>query len=335
MTIRAHVLYRLSVLVPAIAICISFASVVAAQTVASDSPDSEENRRMAFEAFKEGTALYDDGRHIAASEAFRRANRFSYNWKILYNIGQCEAAAKRYGMALEAFEEYLARAGDEIHVERRDEVIAEVSRLRQMVGILEVKAPEGAKIEVDGIDRGTVPLTGPVMLSAGVAHQLVVILDGDILLQQAIKLTGGQEKLVQTGPLAVNDAGTDTGSGQQEMSSHDTKSRGLKVAGWLMLGTGTALAVGGLVVGGVGFSQANALSDEHDGQIPPEKKGEVTRLNNMSLMADIFIGAGAGVALAGVVLLVVHKRKNAASDKVALSPVLCPEFAGAMLMGRF
>ena len=53
-------------------------------------------------------------RFLEAVRAFRSANEINPSWKIEFNIGQCEAALKRYGLAMEAFEKYLALGGDEV-----------------------------------------------------------------------------------------------------------------------------------------------------------------------------------------------------------------------------
>ena len=306
---------------------------------AGDATDTE-NRKLAFEAFKSGVTLYDAGDYEAASKAFREANQYKFNWKILYNIGQCEAAAKRYGLALAAFEEYLALSGDEISVARRDEVMSEVARLRLIVGMLEVKAPKGASVQVDGVERGVAPLSGPVLISAGVEHNVIISKAGEVLLEETVKLTGGQDRTlrvgteserVQTGAIVV--AADDGKAAIDERPGK--KARRLKTAGWALLGTGTLMVASGLILGGVGYAKANDLNDEYDGIIPASKKSEVDRLNGMSLLADIFMGVGTGLALTGVIVLVVHKRKYAKHEVVALSPTLSPGFVGGVIGGRF
>jgi tetratricopeptide (TPR) repeat protein len=81
-------------------------------------------------AYGKGRDLFEQGKYVKAAGSFRKAYELKPNWKILYNIGQCEAAAKRHGLALKAFEEYLSRGGDDIPPERKDEVPAEISRLK-------------------------------------------------------------------------------------------------------------------------------------------------------------------------------------------------------------
>ena len=314
----------------------------------SDS-EAQMQKEKASESFTRGLDFYDKGQFAQAAEAFREANGYLYNWKILYNIGQSEAAARRYGMALEAFEEYLARSGDEISLERRDEVMAEVARLRQIVGMLEIRAPIGARVQVDSVDRGTAPLTGPVLVASGVVHDVRVILEGVVLFQQQMKLTGGQEKMIDvTEGVAASGTSADTVESSPEvaMSPGDAdtgnggnngvgKVGGLKLAGWIAVGAGAALAAGGLVIGAVGFSEAGALEDRYDGPIPGTEQGEVDRLNNMALVSDILMGAGVVVAATGIVLLAVQRHRNRKMEKMTMMPTVAPGFSGMVFQGRF
>lgn len=310
--------------------------------------DTREQKEKASESFTRGLDYYDKGNFAQAAEAFREANRYLYNWKILYNIGQSEAAARRYGMALEAFEEYLAKSGDEISLERRDEVMAEVTRLRQIVGMLEIRAPIGARVQVDSVDRGTAPLTGPVLVSSGVVHDVRVVLEGVVLFQKQIKLTGGQEKTIDVstdqmdaeqsadiGPSPSDAAGTPEEEGKVTEGDAGTGADRLKPAGWIMIGTGAAVAAGGLVIGAVGFSKANALEEDYGGTIPGSEKSEVDRLQNMALMSDILMGVGVGVAVTGVVLLAVHRRRGRTAETVTMMPAVAPGVTGVLLQGRF
>ena len=108
----------------------------------------DEDEAMTF--FKKGIDLFNSESYEEAAEAFRKAYELKPNWKLNYNIGQSEAAAKRLGLALQAFEAYLSQGGDDIPTERRDEVLKEVERLRKMVGAVEKgeMAPAAAAMEL-------------------------------------------------------------------------------------------------------------------------------------------------------------------------------------------
>jgi len=144
------------------------ASVSLAQSV-------EDKNKLAKELFENGIQMFDAHNYTVAAESFRAAYKARPSWKILYNIGQAESAAGRYGLALEAFQEYLVQGKDEVPADRKDFVINEIRRLRDLVGDVEVKAPEGSVIYVDGVERGTLPLLGPILVEAGAEHEAVVV----------------------------------------------------------------------------------------------------------------------------------------------------------------
>jgi hypothetical protein len=153
---------------------------------------AEDKAAEADAAFKEGVSLYGQEKYEQAADAFRRANELRFNWKILYNIGQSESSAKRFGEALLAFEEYMVRGGDDIYITRRDEVIEEIQRLKLLVGYLEIEAPNGAMVYVDGKEKGGAPLAGPVPISAAIAHKVRVVLNHRPVIERNVRVSGGQ-----------------------------------------------------------------------------------------------------------------------------------------------
>ncbi len=160
---------------------------------AANAPAEKANPKAAA-AFKSGIELFKKGEYSKAAEAFRRANELNPSWKLLYNIGQAEAAAGRSGLALVSFEEYISRGGDEIGPERQLQVLKEIQRLREIVGTLDIEAPKGAIIYVDDDARGTAPLAGSLFLAAGVSKQIRVTLEGKEIFNQAVRLSGKQSK---------------------------------------------------------------------------------------------------------------------------------------------
>ncbi len=158
----------------------------------------EEEARASFDR---GLEAFHEQKYFEAADAFREAYRLKKTWKLLFNIGQAEAAARRYGLALEAFERYLAEGGDEVGQKRTDDVITELNRLRALVGMLEVTAPAGAVVRVDGVERGRAPLAGPILVSAGVEHHIVVKQGERVLLERMVRLTGNQTKRLEVGDL--------------------------------------------------------------------------------------------------------------------------------------
>ncbi len=121
---------------------------------------------LAEQAGKRGIEAFEKERYVEAAEAFEEAYKLNKTWKLLYNIGQSNAAAKRHGQALKAFEQYLSEAGDDAPKDRADTANSEIARLKNLVGFLDVTAPDGAKIFIDNIERGVAPLPGALAVNA-------------------------------------------------------------------------------------------------------------------------------------------------------------------------
>ncbi len=129
--------------------------------------DDEVNTPQAEAAFREGVEHFRANRYDEAALAFRRADEIKPNWKIQYNIGQCEAAAKNYAAALEGFEAYLAKGGDGVSVDRQEKVIAEISRLKAMVGVVEIQGEDGDVVLINGKELGALPSAARVKVAIG------------------------------------------------------------------------------------------------------------------------------------------------------------------------
>ena len=71
-----------------------------------------DDKKKAKTAFDRGRASFEQQQYKDAADAFREAYDLMPSWKLLYNIGQAEAAGSRYGLALDSFERYLAVGGD-------------------------------------------------------------------------------------------------------------------------------------------------------------------------------------------------------------------------------
>jgi len=304
--------------------------------------------------YEEGVALFDEGKFADAADAFRRAYGLKPAWKLLYNIGQCEAAAKRHGLALEAFETYLSQGGDDVTDTRREQVLAEVERLRKMVGSVEVLAPEGAVVLVDGVERGKAPLLGKLPVAASVKHTASVILEGEPIGEKAFKVTGGDSTMIDfsetddEAAAVVPEPEVSPKPSAEAVEPKPTQDEGrspLVIAGWITTGVGAALLAGGAITGSQALKLDGQLADDCPGGecVCPDqdcydkREEETDRLKKASGVTNILLGIGAGVAATGVVLLVLGYRggEDDTEEPVALTPTVGPGFAGAAIQGRF
>jgi len=286
----------------------------------------------AKQVYRQGVEAFEDGRFDDAARLFRRANELKPSWRLLYNLGQSEAAARRFGLAIDAFEKYLVGGGDDVPGERREEVLAEIQRLRVLVGAVEVRAPEGTELLIDGISYGKVPFSGPVRVAAG-EHRAVLRLGDEVLLERKVGIAGGM-----TTSLAVDEtvAGpVDDGEPpQREDPEPGPDPGGGRVWTWVALGLGVAAVAGGGVTGGLSMKREGDLMERCPNKACAEsERGEADTIRRMNLTADILYGVGAVAIVTGIVLFFVEPGARTESQVTVLPA--SGDHPGFSLTGRF
>lgn len=302
--------------------------------------------------YEEGIVHFRSGDFEAAATSFRAAFRLRPSWKVLYNLGQSEAAAKQYGLALETFERYLAEGGDEISADRKQRVLSELENLRKMVGALEVNADKGAVIFVDGIERGTAPLVGKLTVSAAVEHTVRANVEGVTVAEHTFKVRGNDTvtvdlfKEVEDAMTAPPDSGeggkSDSLSMSPEGASQETPKKGLSpltVSGITITALGGCTLIAALATGLVTWSLDKDLGEEcPNGDCPPGEESKITRMENMRLSTNILLISGGAITAIGLPLLMVglvKGKKGRQSAALTIVPSLNPIFTGLFIERRF
>ena len=306
-------------------------------TLAVSTSRGVENKEEAREAFKDGKALFNSGEFTEAADAFRKANEFYPNWKLYYNIGQSEAAAKRWGLCLEAFEKYLALGGDEIDPDRQREIQTEIDRLQRIVGFLKVKAQEGASIVVDGVNRGVAPVLRELPVAASTSHVVSVIFEGEVIAEQSFQVSGGRTTIIDLEqPEEKEEANEPEPEVKMELAEPvaqtNEQSSLLKTWGWVSLGLGGAVLVGGGITGILALQANSKVKENCPSGCYTDDYGLIEKRDNLALGTDILLGIGGAVALAGVVLLIA----DAAGEQSVTSEIaIVPSPGAIVVMGRF
>jgi tetratricopeptide (TPR) repeat protein len=296
------------------------------------------NVEEAKKSFQEGTRYYNDGEFLRAAEAFRKAYEIRPIWKLLFNIAQAEAAAKRYGLALEAFESYMARGGDEVSLMRSEEVMTEMTRLRMLVSVLEVDAPDGISVLIDNYKRATLPASRPIRVAVG-KHEVKLMMDGRLVYQESVEVVGNVTASVRYAPeemitetvtaeAAITVEENDGEQGTSPILSQPTqadKRRKIFLASAI---SAAALAVGGITMGIIGsakFSKDNndwetaaddyRISGSSDDYNDAHSAHSDAQSDLNMLKVGFILG---GIFTAGsVVLFSFHRKKESA---VAVTP---------------
>ena len=294
---------------------------------------TENKEEEAKAAFEFGKTWFNEGKYSEAADAFRRAYQLRPNWKIFYNLGQSEAAAKRHGLALRAFEAYLSQGGDEIPAERQEEVRLEIKKLRDLVGYIEVEAPRGAIVFVDDMERDRVPLPGPIAVAAGVDHQIVIEIDGKPLITRKIRIGG--DKIIK---ITTEEKKKDEQVTQAEpMPQTDEEGvNGLRLAGWMTNGLGGAMLVVGIATGGKALSMNKDLKEAcPDNECSQDHWGDMDKMHNLGVTSNVMLILGPTALIAGTIMVVISHRDDESEVDTALIPLATPDFVGASIQGRF
>lgn len=153
-------------------------------------------RAEARERFDRGLTLFNQGDNQGAIAEFQRAYQLTGNTTVLYNIARVQAAAGEPVAALATLEQ-LATDPKDLSAARRAQVEALQQEQAQRVGTVLVRtaAPNGARIEVDGMDAGPLTADQVLRLSAG-RHVLGVLAVGFHPLRKTVLVAGQERKSV-------------------------------------------------------------------------------------------------------------------------------------------
>ncbi len=116
--------------------------------------------------FQEGVSLFDKGQYEAARAAFLQAYALRKHPAVLLNLAQSSLKSGRALEAAKYFQQFLREASNATPAQKNDAERG-LSESRQKIGRIEVSAPVGSEISVDGAVVGTAPLSEPVDVEPG------------------------------------------------------------------------------------------------------------------------------------------------------------------------
>ncbi len=154
---------------------------------------SDVARAEARERFDRGLRLFNGGDNAGALVEFKRAYDLVANTLVLYNIGLVYAQTGRAVEATDALDRVLSRPG-ELSAERlaiarrtRDEQAARIASVAVAANV------EGARVEVDGIEVGTTPLSASLRITSG-THVVGLVAAGYSPQRKEIAIAGGESQ---------------------------------------------------------------------------------------------------------------------------------------------
>lgn len=118
-------------------------------------------KQQADEHFSRGQELFTAGEYTKAAEAFELAYEIHPHQAVLANIAMCYDKAGKLAQAVVVYRRYLANPVD---AGKNTKMQDRLRELEALVGELDIDCPETqCRVEVDGIDRGTAPVSVVVL----------------------------------------------------------------------------------------------------------------------------------------------------------------------------
>jgi hypothetical protein len=270
---------------------------------------SDEARREAASHFLNGVALFEEEDYQGAVVEFEQAFETVPNPTVLYNLAQAHLALRDYVAARATLRQYLEWPGAQLSEERRESVRFQIETLERRIGSIRVEVNiEGARITVDGIERGTSPLEGPLPVATG-RHQVVVSAPGYRDVSETASVAGGAEVTLRVVLEEVESRVT--------VIRAQEPSYAARTAGQVIFGLGVASAIGA----GIGLGFALVARDEVEtetARVPAKEEAALAardRLASAALATDVLTGGALVFGALGLVLWIVDDNSGGASDE--------------------
>jgi len=320
--------------------------------------------------FEEGIKHAEAGDHEAARLKFNQAWALVKSPAILYNLARAEQLSGHPVEALEHWRQFAKLPPDpKVTDAQRQRAAENITELSRKVGQIQVEAPPGARVSVDGhaIDPGR---TDPVAVAPG-KHTVEAIVDGKVRSVTvdcpagaitSAKLTensspGGAAPEPSPSPAGPSDTSRSDAavSGEAQPSPDGDRSFWTtgRAAGAGIVGGGLAVLGVGLVFHIVAGSSADESARLREGLPPPRESAcnvpgnEVpcaqleAQVKDQLLQEDVrtglFIGGGA-LVLGGAALFLLSSPKKegeAMRGGARVVPIATGREAGVGLVGRF
>ena len=156
--------------------------------------NEDQRKNAAMKLVGEARVLFDKGTFPEAAQKFEEAYRLFPKPKMNYNIGLTWDAMKKSDRALCALQHFVADAKDADPTLLADSQ-QRIEKLRKIVGRVEVEAPAGAALFVDGDERAIAPASEALCVEQGKRRIVALVtgsapvgIDVDVKAEKVIKV---------------------------------------------------------------------------------------------------------------------------------------------------
>ncbi|MBI4705308.1 MAG: hypothetical protein HY744_29735 [Deltaproteobacteria bacterium] len=327
---------------PAVAAAVAALLLPAAATRAAPGEGGEPGERSQGEAlFETARALMKQGRTDEACATYAASLRAYASIGARLNVARCHELG---GRTASAWREYnraagMARAAGQAGREAAArKLAAAIEPKLSTLAVQPAAAAAGLKILRDGEELAAAAVGVPEPLDPG-EHRIEARAPGRLPWSTAVTLAPQADH--QT--LIVPSSGTPAANPAPAADSAAPAGSGQRVAGFVVGGVGLAAAVTGAVLGAVVLYEIDkAKSDPAlcaDKQCTPTGRAYVDAVSDKGTAATVLIGAGAAVAVAGIVVILTAPaeagEQAAGQSGLRLRAALGPGGGGVALGGRF
>ncbi len=289
-----------------------FALVVGAVTARAHAEDAapDDRRARARELADQGDAAFSIGRCDRAIPLWRQAEQAFHAPTILLRIARCEALLGKVVDATATLESITAEKPGpdapqpfvEAFATAQHDLPSVRSRIATLMVEVRAAAPVAASVEID--DRPVSATQSAHRVDPG-PHR-VRVRARDTVWEQTLELEDAETKHLEV------------------LLTLETPQHKVSAQRWLGYGLGglglVAMAIGG-AFGYAALQTSNSLSDVCGADrkhCPPDRQGDLDKLQTDALVADVTLGAGAALFVAGGVLLLTEPRRE--QPRVKLAP---------------
>jgi len=187
-----------------LAVAISSASVA---PVAVAQVGDESKKADAIKHFEIGLELVKQEAWDSALAEFLRSRELYPTKNALRNAAVCLRELKRFDEALDMYDELLARFGSELTAVEKTAVAEDQKKLDKFVGTLTIQTDTaGARVVVDGRERGVTPLAKPIRVTVG-TRAITISKQGFAPFETKVMVSSGESKIVGAKLASVANSG--------------------------------------------------------------------------------------------------------------------------------
>lgn len=167
----------------------------------------EDKKAEAAARFKKGRALYLEGAWAEALAECLASRQLYPTWSATSVAALSLQKLKRYAEALDLVEAMLREFNETLPASTKQEAQRQLMSLRGSVGTIEIDGAEpGARVVIDGQERGELPALAPLRVSAG-SHVVRVNKAGFEPFEARVEVAGGRLGHVQAALHALTKSG--------------------------------------------------------------------------------------------------------------------------------